>query len=74
LPGETRLSGRNSDEGFSADGIDGVGKGYSSFVPSHRAAKISYIIDTYPAGARFSPGISRTQNLHPLICCAPHNN
>jgi hypothetical protein len=37
----------NSDEWLFGDGIDGVGKSYSSFVPSHRSEKIRCFINTY---------------------------
>jgi hypothetical protein len=35
----------NSDERLFGDGIDGVGKSYSSFVPSQRSDKIRYFIN-----------------------------
>src|ERR1700722_10136395 len=37
----------NSDERLFGDGIDGVGKSYSSFVPSPRSEKICYFINAY---------------------------
>jgi hypothetical protein len=60
--------------GFFGDGIDGVGRSYSSFVPSHRSAKICYFINTYKNALAGSTGSARIQNLHPHICCAAHND
>jgi hypothetical protein len=56
------------------DGISGVGKSYSSFVPSHFSEKIDYFINTYTNAPAGSTSPVRIQNLHPHICCATHND
>jgi hypothetical protein len=60
--------------GFSADGIDGVGNNYSSFVPSRRVAKNSYKTDGYMRGLIVRATVIRIQNLHSLNVCAPHKD
>src|SRR5579863_2069639 len=64
----------NSDEWLFGDGIDGVDKSYSSFMPSHHIEKICYFINTYKNAPAGSTGQVRIQNLHPHICCATHND
>jgi hypothetical protein len=60
--------------GYSADGIGGVRRRYSSFVPSRFVAK--NVGKTVGCGAN---AIKRTtairiQNLQKLICCAAHKD
>jgi hypothetical protein len=60
--------------GFFGDGIDGVDKSYSSFVPSRNIMKMYYIIDTYLQDSAEPIGTTSIQNLHPHICCATRND
>jgi hypothetical protein len=71
----------NSDDWFSKDGNDGVGKSYSSFVPSHHNEKSIFFSDNYMNRLSFLQGLFRMQNLRfayflncdSLISCAAHN-
>jgi hypothetical protein len=60
--------------GFSADGIDGVGNTYSSFVPSRRTVKIEYKTVSCVDGLTASFTAIRIQNLHSPNHCAPHKH
>jgi hypothetical protein len=60
--------------GFFDDGIDGVGKSHSSFVPSRMISNMYSFTISYNEDRRRADSQVRIQNLHPHICCATHND
>jgi hypothetical protein len=60
--------------GYSADGIGGVRRRYSSFVPSRFVAKNADKTVYCDTNAIKRTAAIRIQNLQKLICCAAHKD
>jgi hypothetical protein len=74
-PGRPRFGGvTNSDDWFSKDGNDGVGRSLSSFVPSRRAKKTIYITMNYRMSLDSPPPANALKICDSLNSCAAHKN